>query len=377
MWPGTPDGFGTVLRNHHALRIRAVMMTLEHDVIGTITNRIEDGDLAVDADADVVGSLALDLFDPERQLNLDSNSPADGALYADRMVRVYYDVRAAGPGQEWKSVPLCTMPLVRFSRDGDIVSIECQSKEVLAMGACWYVKTYRKGEKVADVIEDVMRRAGETKFGFSKLPARLAEDRTIVPEMSAWEFCQKLADSRNRQLYYDAAGRLRLRRIPNRTLWTFNHGDGGEVLTVPKTSFDLANIVNAARVVGKKPAGQKKKVRGRYVAPRSHPLSPHRLGRNGKRRFFAEFVDDSSVGTKREAKRTAKSIVTKRLVEAIDVEFDSLPIPHLEPLDVIRVKTPDFTMRARLHKFSIPLTTEGVMGVGHHRRSRPRRKKIR
>ena len=47
--------------------------------------------------------------------------------------------------------------------------------------------------------------------------------------------------------------------------------------------------------------------------------------------------------------------------------FDSLPTPHLEPEDLIRVDTGQFGMEVRLGQMSIPLKHDGVQSVGYHK----------
>jgi hypothetical protein len=62
------------------------------------------------------------------------------------------------------------------------------------------------------------------------------------------------------------------------------------------------------------------------------------------------------------------------------VTFDSLPIPHLDEHDLVRVETPKGdVVTFRLQQFTLPLTTEGAppMTVGYLRKTVPNRKRIR
>jgi hypothetical protein len=355
------------LLGDHSIRVRLDVLDTAMKPTGQVlTNRILDGQVNIDARAEVTRSGTMTLADPERTLSFDSDSPADGALYADRLIRVWYDVRS--PGGSWIEVPIITGPVVKFTRDGSRVTVEIQGKEALARGAAWRTKTYRKGTPKVDVIEDVMRKEGERHFSLGHAASKMPGDRSLIPETVPWEFVQGIAASMGMQLFYDGFGRLVLRRPPGTSLWTFASGDGGSVLSAPKVTFSTDTVRNAVRVVGKKPKGAKSKVRATAVAPANHPLSPRRLGRNGEGRYLAEFIDDSSIGSNAEATRVAKSRLDALLMQVVDVEFESLVIPHLDAGDVVTVKTDDFTMQTRLNNFTIPLVAAGRMSVGYNRR---------
>lgn len=368
-FPGLPSTFPAALVSAHALRIRVEVLDLAGEPTGQrLTPRVLDGAVQCDSTAEVSRSATLTFLDPERQLAFDSNSPADGALYADRMLRVWYDVRR--PGGQWIGTPVITGPLVKFVRNGATVDVEVHSKERLAMGAAWRTKTYKKNTPKRDVIEDVMRKEGERDFALDNITAKMPADKSLVPETVPWAFVRDVARSSGLDLYYDGMGRLRLRRSPESSVWTFKSGDGGTVMTQPKVTFDIGSLKNAVRVVGKKPAGAKTKVRATAVAPSGHPLSPFRLGRNGEGRYLAEFIDDASIGSTAEAKRVAQQRLAALLLMLVTVEFDSLVVPHLDLGDVATLRTDDFTLTFRLTRFTIPLTASGTMAVGYNKQVR-------
>src|SRR5690606_5804143 len=82
--------FHALLASHHSIYIRLQIMDLEHGYLDDISDQLIDGQVTVDASADVTRSLSLDLLDPRNTLHLDSDSPSAGALFADRMIRVIY-----------------------------------------------------------------------------------------------------------------------------------------------------------------------------------------------------------------------------------------------------------------------------------------------
>lgn len=377
-YPGLDAGFEAALVASHSIRTRVEALDLGMNPVGqTLTSALLDGQVNVDADAEVTRSLTVSLLDRDRMLGLDSTNPSEGAVYADRMLRVWYGVRA--PLGDWQEVPLFTGPAVKMSRDGAVVSVECQGKEALARGSSvWRTMNFEKHDRKRDVIRAVMRALGERHFSFEELPGKLPGPRSLTPEDDPWEFVQRLADSMNAQLYYDGYGRLRLRRILPRSVWTFRTGTGGTILDAPKVSHE-ADAKNAVRVVGKKPKGAKEKVRAQAVAPATHPLSLKRPVAGGEevRIYRAAFVEDSSIGSKREAQRVANRTLKQLLVASVSVEFSSLVVPHLDPGDVVTVQTADFTAQTRLAKFTVPLNSSATMSVGYHRRinrpTKPRR----
>lgn len=379
MYPGLPDGLDLLLVSHHSMRVSVRVLGTDHSPVDTISHRILDGQVNVDYRSAVTRSATLSFFDPSNSLDFDSDSPADGAIYADRMLQISYDVRQPGTfGGRWIEVPIFTGPVSKFSRDGVEVKVEAQGKETLVLGSAWKNYVANKGRRKVDIIREVMENEGERFFALPELGSKMPRDDVLTPETSPWAFVRKIANSMGMQLFYDGAGRLVLRDFPERKVFTFRDGNGGSIDGVPSVDFSIDNVRNAVRVTGRKPKGSKRKVRASAVAPKGHPLSPHRLGRNGAPRYLPEFVEDENVGTDREAKRVAKVRLRSLLHSMVEVKFSALTIPHLDAADEIGVQTDRFSMQTRLTAFSIPLTASGRMTVGYVRRmKKPKRRAIR
>lgn len=378
MW-NVPDGYASILLNHHSMRVKVLVLDLEMRPVGkALTGVVLDGQVNVDADAEVTRSANLTILDTMAQLTFDSDSPANGALYADRMLQVIYGVRS--PAGTWVDVPVITGPVTRFSRDGEVVTLEVQGKEVLSMGAAWRTRTYGKNLEKVDVIRNILFNEGERHFDFPRSSSKMPAPKTLTLSSVPWQEAKKIAAGMGKQLFYDGGGRAVLREPPGSAVFTFATGDVASprpsVQSKPKVEFATDRVKNAVRVVGKKPKGQTKKVSASAVAPADHPLSPQRLGRNGEGRYLAEFIEDSSIGTDEAAERVARNRLDVLLAQLVSVRFDALPIPHLDPGDVIALTTGDFTIgKTKLRQFSIPLTTAGVMSVGYHRlQDRPKRR---
>jgi hypothetical protein len=149
------------------------------------------------------------------------------------------------------------------------------------------------------------------------------------------------------------------------------------VLSDASVSFDVSNVRNTIFVVGGKPKGAKQPVTANVVAARSHPLSPWRLGRNGTPRFIVERIDNDHVRTQSKALAMARRRLRQTLIEGVTVSFDALPIPHLEPLDTVRLRTDLTSVTFVLRQASIPLTHDGVMSIGAVKRVTVNRRHIR
>jgi hypothetical protein len=171
-----------------------------------------------------------------------------------------------------------------------------------------------------------------------------------------------------RQLFYDGAGRVRLRRFPDDPTYTFHDGDGGNVLTRPGVTYDLSNVRNTVEVTGGVPRGAKRRVQAVALPQRSHPLSPWSLARNGEPRFMAIRERNDNIKRKVAAKNRANKILRDRLRAAVSVDFEALVVPHLEEFDVATLDTEDHTVEFVLTRFGIPLTADRAMPVGVNRR---------
>lgn len=367
------------LRSSHVRRIDVDVLTLDGEVLSKIDPVLLGGQVNVDLDAEVTRSASLQFLDPRHALNFDTDSPDDGALYADRMIRVRYGIHVEELGR-WVWCPVFVGPVTKLSRAGDVVQVEAQGKEALVRGAIWRPLTLKKGAKVTDAIRTLMRdRGGETRFDFPDLSQRLPKARSLDRLVEIWATARSLARGVNRQLFYDGAGRLVLRAFPGSVVYTFTSGTGGDVLSGLNVSYELGDVKNVVEVKGQPPKGKKERVRGVAVAPGAHPLNPARLGRKDAPRYLVESVEDSSIRTDKAARERAEAILEDRLREVVEVTFDSLPIPHLDPGDLVRVKTDELAVTFRVRQFSIPLSSDGapVMPVGYLKKTTPNRRRIR
>ena len=379
------NAFVAALADPHAIRVDVAVLTLDEEELSRITPDILDGQVDVDADADVTRSLTMTLLDPTHSLQLDSDSPDDGALYADRLIQVVYSVLVPSLADR-VDVEVFTGPIVAFQRAGDEVTLEAQGKESLAMGWIWRPLHIKKGARKVDAIRTILsERGGERRFDLPDLATRLPKPIGLGRAAAAWPRARAVARSMNRQLYYDGRGTCRLRIRPRRPVFTFRADDVGRLnITGPVTvTHDFTEVRNAVWIKGGRPKGEKKAVEAFAVAPKGHPLSPIRLGRTNADgdvvpRYLVEERSNDHIRSKAEAQRRAEALLDDVLLETLGVSFTALPVPHLDPLDVVRVVTGDFTANVRIRQFSLPLAASGQMTVGYIERvSKPAKRQIR
>jgi hypothetical protein len=363
--------------DHHRMRVLVQSTALDGSFDADLSDKLLDGQVDVDISGDVTRTASLTLLDPNGSLDFDSDSPADAALFLDRMIRIWVGIRVDyghGNGDEWQDIPVFTGPITSLSRDGSTVDIECQGKEALCMGAVWRPMTLKKNTgKVAAIRTILKERAGETRFDLPSLRARLPNAISLGREAVPWTRARQIARSLgNHQLFYDGRGVCRLRRWPHRPALTF-HAD--TLLSEPQVSYAQDSTINAIFIKGGVPKGKRRRLTAEVFPTYRHPLSPARLGRNGVPRFLMESVENPHIRTVAAATHLARTRLRHGLAQAIDASFDVLPCYLLEPGDLVRAVPPSGSpVTVTAHTFSLPLTAGAPMTVGYLRNVSPRRR---
>jgi hypothetical protein len=361
------DAFHLTLAAPH--RVDTVVRVLDRSrtYLTDISGQLFDGQVNIDGDADVTRTCTLSLRDPNRALMWDTNSPADGALFFDRMVQVLYVV--TGPlllkaGLASVTVPIFTGPVTKVSRTADVVNVEASGIEqtMIPPTVAYFGRTYAKGMKSTDLVRAILTDlGGETKFTVPDWPDRTTKDRVILFNDNTWATAKDVVGSRaTNHLFYDGRGICVLRKTPTTPCFTFRTGQGGLITTHPQVNYDIDDVRNKVRLTG-----STEKIVGIATAPKEHPMSTWSLGRNGKERVILDEFTDDSAKTKAAAEKLAKTRLDDLLRQAVDVTFDALVVPHLEPEDLYTVQTPTLSLQARVRQMSIPLKG-GTMSVGYN-----------
>lgn len=371
------------LADNHSIRVTLLIMDMSHNVLATINNdsgMLRDGQVNVDKTSEITRSASLTLFDPDHTLGFDSNAPTDGSLFLDRMIQIRYGVLSPEQYDQWVDVPIFTGPISRMSRTGHSVQLEMLGKEVLAKRPAWRTVSYGIGRKRRDVILDLMRNVGETRFNLSEWDKKTANVYNVYRETDVWTLAKRMAAGMT--FYYDGAGTLLLRPWMSRPIFTFSTGEKGNVTSDPDISYDVDDVKNIVLVKGAIAKGASRPVEDTAYAPSSHPLSAQSLGRigwDGKRyaRHMPEIIEDSDLTTKAQCLERAETELARLLLGNVNVGFDAIPAPHLELDDVVVLQGPITPLTFALDKFSIPLTAGGTSSIGYLQRRSVQRAKIR
>lgn len=367
-----------LLQTHHTIDIEIRLTDLSNNSLGDVSSMLLGGQVSIDSTSDqTTRALTMELLDPNHKLKLDSDAPEDGSIFFTRQAEVIYAIRNPEKTMRFE-VPIFCGPLTKVDRIGPVITLEGQGKEKLSMGTVWKGKSYKKGLSKTWVIKDILvDLGGETKRRIripdrdAKLPNKVSVDK----ERTAWTVARSIAQSMGYQLFYDGAGYCRMRKVPSKTVFVWNQK--GALLSNPQVGFSVDEVINAVEVIGGKPKGSKTKITHREVAPQNHPLSPWKMGRFGKPRYYPEVIEDESIKSKKDARKIAKKRLKASLIEQVEVSFESLPIPHLEENDLCRVNSDEFTGTFRLRQMTIPLTADGKATVGYIARVKPSKKSVR
>jgi hypothetical protein len=387
--PGSTEEAAYLARlfSNHDFAIALDLVKLDHTPIRSLLDQTTnqpltlDGQINLQRDSAVRRTATFTFDDPEHSLHLDADSPWEGAIFADRMIRVRHTVTVPGIGKV-TAVPFIG-PITKVSRDGDAVSVECQDKACLALTGGPPVKVTKGSDAVAAIRKLMAQGAGETKF---RLPSGLKRNLHKAyatgwhDDASPWLVCSRIANQLNRQLLYSCDGYLTLRPLPTLSSVTAT----GLVITSPPTvDWDSSEVRNIVRVTGTLAPKKKKTTRADAkpqlerpptklsavaVAAASHPLSPNKLGRNGVPRYLPVLIEGAVYKSLSQARQLASTTLTRSLPLTTGVAFDMIPVFHLDVGDVITAQTSSGRVVVRLEEGSIPLTVSGDMSVGYQRR---------
>lgn len=360
------EAWRRTLTQTHERRITARVMDLEHKRLSTI-EKVVDGQVTIDVSNRECTRVAnLTILDPSRSIGWEPDSPSALPAHLHRMVQII-DWRRV-PGYDWIGCPVFTGPVAEIDRDGAQVSLVLEGKERLALGSFGRTHTWKKGRKVTDVIREMLVLAGESpsRIHLPAIRSTLAKPVIVTRTDRPWVQARRLAESRDRVLYYDGAGHVRMRKVATRSVWTFDRNWllGPMRLDRPKLTFH-----NGWIVLGPKPKGKKARINSGLVGlNKRNPFSAYSLRRNGKWRWIIRQEERQHIKTAAEARKIAQRFRDVRIRFAADVSFDALPLPNIEEWDLVRVRDPLAGVAVmQVKQATIPLVS-GAMTIGSIKR---------
>lgn len=324
--------------------------------------------------------------DVARQASLTLADTADDLVDLDlrHLVQVHHGVEVAG---DYLWCPMFTGQVAAPADNGDgTASLECFDKMVLALQAGRRHRPWHKGMPVGRMIHDMFEDIGETRFnipralkeGGPRLTSRVVSggpDEAKAPGRVA------LRVTRGRlQVFYDALGRLTVRRIPDEPVVTWTDVDLdpdidlGSAQTSPiRWSRDLTTIRNTVVAKGKK------KLRVTVDTDdlmKNHIYSPGNLQRGGKPQsgHYIHYWANDKIAREKLLRAAALKILRQVLAERSGATLDCVPTPWVGPHDLAAAERRD-GRRAEffLDEATIPILGDGDMTVGYQQVSRKRR----
>lgn len=359
------------LLHDHGFHVDVDLLDLNHNVVASVDKRVTGGQVDVDSSQDTERSCSVEIEDPRNSLNLVSSSPTDAPIYANLFIRIWYCVKV--PGLDWVRIPVFTGPITDASMDNGTVTITGQGKESLLLAGTSRTYSYGTDWKRTDVISNVLSLNGEAFRRVTPWSARLASQLSIGADDAPWPVLKTIArglvsDSSNYPwLGYNGLGYAVLQSHSKTVKWFFT-ADSGSLVGNPVLKQDMSDVANFVVVTDSNNA-----TLATARAAKSNPLSAESLARNGVPRLIRDVVQmDGS--DKAAATTLAKSTLQSKLDSAISVSFDCLPVPMLEPRDVVNVNPGVWSWNMQVNKFTLPLTGE-AMSIGRNNTVMPSRRR--
>lgn len=351
----------------HDFRVELDILHLDESPKGKLDADFIDGQVNLQRGGGVARTSTFTIRDPGHSLHLDDDTPFEGGVSFNRMVRVRHIVQM--PWGEVTAIPFVG-PMTKLTREGDIVTLECQDKAIIAMEGRPPM-TRRRGYNAVKAIRDFMEATGERHFRFDVPPKirkrRLHKPHSIGWTRSPWSVCTQIADDLGLQLVYGCDGFLLLRRVPETAAVEITDLD---LIGGVKIDYDRANIRNHVRVTGQIPANKKtglkkpRKFTEPVTARGKFFMAPGRMARNGAMGWLPLVIEDTSIKKHSRAVARAKAELDRATQLQVTASWSTLPFFDLDNGDKIRLTTPKGTLNTPLLEASIPLGLGGDASIG-------------
>lgn len=362
-WQQTYDYYN-LLRSPHQIKIFIHLLDTNGWVLRDISDRLIDGQVDMDAAAEITRSADLTLLDLDYSLGLDSPNSMIGGTYINRMVRIYYGVAPLG-SDAFMNIPIFTGPIVNLNRAGATVKVQAQGKEVLSSAGIWTGWTWPAGWNRSMIVLNALRDVfvGEPWFNFDYLDACIGSNWSIEIGDSLWAKLRGLMEDVGYQIFYDGWGYLRARRKPSGYPSFIFTGDW--VTNKPEVEYDQENLINFVRVEGGTPEGAATPLVYTVSAPSWHPFSPWAMAIWGKPRILSVNIQDDSLLNVNDIVTVGNQALNEGLANNVDVSFNSFVVPVFEEYDCYGYNVDGVVGQTNVSKISIPLVGDAEMSMGY------------
>lgn len=372
--------FNAALGKSHQMRRRIRILDIDHNPIADVSDAFLEGQVNVDSDGEVSRTATCSLFDPRRSIGFDTGNPSKGIVSPKYLLAlsrgIYVDELA-----RWIDVRVGTLWLNKPTRSGDVLMLEAQGKEAIARKPTSKQIKFSKSTLKTTVVRRILESIGETRFRIEPSSQTLSGDFVLAMDSSPWDACKRIANSMDRQLFYDAEGYVVLRVRPITPLFTFRYGNGGTILADPQFTYDDGEIFNEVRATGGTPKGKNAPI---VKKARVDPSSPLYIKRHGEFVPFRYDVTNDKLTTPEQVQQLADDTLARVVLDSQSATWDSMPVWHLEQGDPVRLTDAiddhgngaKFSQTVALRQMSIPLTS-GSQSNGYMRRVSRSKSKIR
>jgi hypothetical protein len=355
----TAADFTPIVSGSHTAKFRAVAVDGYQDgdtPTGTELALI-DGDIELDATADIRGTGALTLAEPWPQVRDRSLAPF-GAEIA-----VFRGVDLGGAGVLW--APLGYYRVNEVAQ-GDAakgpVDIDLEDRMSTIIDSRFLEpRQWLQGTRVGDIVDEVVREIyPNATILFDDDSDDSTIGRSLIVEESRFEVLKTLADGLGKLCYWDAEGRLVFQTAPDEDVpvWIVNAGVNGVMIRANR-SLSREGVYNAVVVLGE---GTDEMTPVRAVAYDAQESSPTFFG--GPFGRVPRFYSSPFITTQAQAENAAVNLLRQSLGAPYDVGASAVPNPALKPYDAIRVVYNDGSREMHIvEKVTIPLTVDAALNI--------------
>jgi hypothetical protein len=356
----TAADFASIVSGSHTAKFRAVAVDGYQDgetPTGTELKLI-DGEIELDATADVRGTGSLTLAEPWPRVRNRSLAPFGAEVFVARGVDL------GGAGVLWAALGYYRINDVEQSdaAKGPVdVSLEDRMSTIID-SRFLVPRQWLQGTRVGDIVDEVVTEIYPNAtiiFDDDSDDSELG--RSLIVEESRFEVLKTLAEGLGKIFYWDAQGRLLFETIPDEDepIWIVNAGVGG-VMVEADRSLSRNGVYNAVVVLGE---GTDQMPPVRAVAFDAQESSPTFFG--GPFGRVPRFYSSPFITTQSQAENAAVNLLRQSLGAPYDVGASAVPNPALKPYDVIRVVYDDGNRELHVvEKVSIPLSVDAALDIG-------------